>query len=605
MNLLHTWNKEPQVIEYSKLDQATNTNWYETDPNLQFLLRRYLAPEDFEWAEPRLRHFGEICGGPVAERAEISDKNPPRLIRYDRHGDEINLIKHEPGAISTRREIHQHYLSLDFSERGRGKAGRVPSTVNTAFSYLLSQAETGMLCAVGMTSGAASLIESHGGPAAKDHLLGHMVSESFEDFWDGAMFMTETAGGSDVGATETTARHVEGEIWSLNGFKWFCSNVDADVIVTLARPEGAPEGSRGLALFAIPKIKRNGEPNGLHIHRLKDKLGTRVVPTGEVELVDAEAYLLANGSGADSRDPANATDGRGLIRMMSMVNGSRHGVAAMGLGIARRCFLEAAIYASRRRAFGTTINNFPLIRESLVRMLMETEGCAAMVFDAANALDTEDRILWRILVPLSKYRAARRGFQIASASLEILGGNGYIEDWPTARQLRDAQCHTIWEGAENIICLDVRRAAAVESAHKVLLDRLDEALSTPGSKHKVLKSAEQTLRRAMTDARRATEIVMSAPKDLEQLHTRRLARCLADVAQGALLFEEAAWELEHTGSGRKAALTRLFSSVRLRERSLWGIESQDRTVIDLFDKIIGYDYIDPEQVIAASDEAII
>ena len=588
------------MIEYETLDDAIGVNWYEVDPNLQQLVDRVVAPGDREWAHAKLREFGALCGGPIAQRAEVTDRNPPRLVKYDRWGERIDHIIHHPGAIETKRDLHAKYLSLSFSEAAREREAPVTSTVGTAFSYLLSQAETGMLCAVGMTGGAAALVEAWGGPQAKAEILPHMTSEEFEHYWDGAMFMTERAGGSDVGATETVARHLEGEKWILNGFKWFCSNVDAKVIVTLARPEGAPPGVRGLALFAVPKTKSDGTPNGIDIHRLKDKLGTKAVPTGEVEFVNAEAYLLAGGNRVSEDPEAAARDGQGLVRMMSMVNGSRHGVALMGLGIARRCFLESAVYASKRRAFGTRIDNFPLVRETLMRMLMEIESCAAMVFEAARALEQGNRGLWRILVPLGKYRATRRGLQIATASLELLGGNGYIEDWPTARQLRDAQCHTIWEGTENIICLDVRRAASREGSHQELFKRLEEAVSIDASKHDILREPRDAIVTALEEAKQAVDIVLGAPKDIAQLHTRRLARALADVAQASLLLEEAAWELEHRSSARKAALTRLFVNTRLVRRKLWGIGSHDRTCIDLFEPVIRYEPIEDKAVLEAA-----
>jgi acyl-CoA dehydrogenase len=588
------------MIDYEKLDGAVGVNWYDADPNLAQILDRLLPPQDRDWAHEKLREFGALCGGPIAERAEVTDRNPPQLIKYDRRGDQVDEVVHHPGAVATKKDLHASYLSLSFSEAARGRSSAVPTTVGTAFSYLLSQAETGMLCAVGMTGGAAALIEAWGGPQAKAEILPHMTSEDFDDYWDGAMFMTERAGGSDVGATETVARHLEGERWLLNGFKWFCSNVDASVIVTLARPEGAPDGIRGLALFAVPKIKSNGERNGIDIHRLKDKLGTKAVPTGEVEFVDAEAYLLAGPASAGEHPEQAARDGQGLVRMMSMVNGSRHGVALMGLGIARRCFLESAIYASRRQAFGTRIDNFPLVRETLVRMLMEIEGCAGMAFEAARALEQGNRGLWRILVPLSKYRATRRGLQIASAAVEVLGGNGYIEDWPTTRQLRDAQCHTIWEGTENIICLDVRRAATREGAHLELLKRLEECISIDTTSSPVLQDPRDAIADAVEQAREAVDIVLEAPKDIAQLHTRRLARALADVTQASLLLEEAAWELKERSSARKAALVRLFVNTRLRPRKLWGIASGDRTCIDLFEPITRYMPIEAERVLEVS-----
>src|SRR6202043_3915833 len=172
---------------------------------------------------------------------------------------------------------------------------------------------------------------------------------------------------------------------------------------------------------------------------------------------------------------------RGLNTMMEMVNGSRFGVALMGLGIHRRSFLEAAIYASRREQWGQRIDRYPLVRETLVDLLVDLEAGAALTFECAIATrgaDDEDdgRRLRRILVPLAKVRATRAAIGAASQALEMLGGNSYMEDWPMARQLRDAQCHTIWEGTENILCIDVRRAMRGEGAHVALLARVEEAL---------------------------------------------------------------------------------------------------------------------------------
>src|SRR5437868_12645023 len=167
--------------------------------------------------------------------------------------------------------------------------------------------------------------------------------------------------------------------------------------------------------------------------------------------------------------------------MMEMVNGSRFGVALMGLGIHRRSFLEAAIYAAHRRQWGQRLDEYPLVRETLVDLLVELEGGMALTFECAVATraatsEDEGRLLRRILVPLAKMRATREAIGAASQALEVFGGNGYMEDWPMARQLRDAQCHTIWEGTENILCLDVRRAMAQDRAHEAILERVDRSL---------------------------------------------------------------------------------------------------------------------------------
>src|SRR5581483_3638825 len=253
----------------------------------------------------------------------------------------------------------------------------------------------------------------------RERFLPHLTTMNYAEAWDGAMFMTEIKGGSDLASSECAAKKTPGG-WRLNGSKWFCSNIDAEAILTLARPEGADPGLRGLALFLVPKRTMDGRRNGIHIRRLKDKLGTKAVPTGEIDFEDAEAYLMGS-----ERDDA-ARDGRGLNRMMEMVQGSRFGVALMGLGIMRRSFFEAAIYAHHREAFGQRIAAFPLMRETLVDMAVEVEAGTALCFEAGamGVGDAEARRLYRILVPLAKLRCARKGVELASLAVEVHGGNG-------------------------------------------------------------------------------------------------------------------------------------------------------------------------------------
>ncbi len=415
------------------------------------------------------------------------------------------------------------------------------------------------------------------------------------------MFLTERQGGSDVGANTTRAVQ-DGDEWLLSGEKHFCSNVDAEVFIVLARPDGAPDGSRGLATYIVPRILPDGSPNGFRIKRLKPKLGTVGVPTGEVSLDGARAWL-AGGSGATDADVADAArDGRGINRMMEMVNGSRFGVALMGLGIHRRSFLEAAIYGARRAQFGNRIDSYPLVRETLVDLLVDLEAGMAATYECAaatrGAQDAETgRLVRRILVPLAKMRCTRRALWAASTGLEVLGGNGYMEDWPMARQLRDAQCHTIWEGTENILCIDVRRAMRGEHAHLALLARVEQALET-GSGHKVLAGALDTVAESLRDTRTAISYLEAAPDDMALLQSRRFALLLADTVEGALLVEEAAWSLDRDGDARKAAVARHFASRRLASAPLRGITDPDRTVLDLFEPLVRYGTIDESDLAA-------
>ncbi|HYB91495.1 MAG TPA: acyl-CoA dehydrogenase family protein [Candidatus Binataceae bacterium] len=576
------------MIDYRKYESSIGLNWYEADPNLQQIAHRMLEPADLDWCEPELRRAGALVGSHIAARAEVTDKNPPQLVKYDRWGEPADEIVHHPGTLATKREawvagISGPRLRNEAARRGR----RYPDLMTAALNYLLSQAETGMLCAVGMTTGVIALVRRYAPAALREEMLAHLTAEDFDDAWDGAMFMTEKTGGSDL-ATLTTVARQDGDRWILNGSKWFCSNVDAGVIVTLARPEGATDGLKGIALFLVPRRRADGRRNGIEIRRLKDKLGTRAVPTAEVDFVDAEAYLMAG----ENADAGAARDGRGINRMMEMVDMSRQGVAVMGLGIMRRSFLESAIFAAHRTAFGNLLRDLPLMRETLVAMVVELEAASALVFASA----ADDSAISRLLVPLAKLRATRRGVELASQAVEVHGGNGYIENWPVARQFRDAQCHTIWEGTENIICLDVLRALRNEQVVKAAFGTLERRLAAAPP---ILDEAREPVARALGEIRQALEFLSRAERDLAQLRARTFANYLADVAQAALLFDEAAWELEHRGSARKAVIANLFVRAHLTAPAARGLLSRDRAVLNLFEELTGYGEIDPARAQAA------
>ncbi len=570
-------------------------DWYELDPNLRLLLDRLLPdPEDRSFAEHHVGLYGDLVGRTLSWRAEETDQNGPVLRRYDRWGLETDEIVHHPTWLANKADLVRHgFVSLT------NPSGRpVPAVVTAALAYLVCQAETAVYCGLGMTGGAADIVERYGPPRVRDEILSRLTSTDPDVAWEGGMFLTERQGGSDVGANTTTAVQ-DGDEWVLHGDKHFCSNVDADVFIVLARPTGAPPGSRGLATFIVPRHLPDGTPNGFTIKRLKPKLGTVGVPTAEVTLEGARAWLAGGPSGDSGRtkeatDPAR--DGRGINRMMEMVNGSRFGVALMGLGIHRRSFLEAAIYASQREQWGQRIDRYPLVRETLVDMLVELEAGMALTFECAAAsraaADPEEgRLLRRILIPLAKMRATRVAMWAASNGLEVLGGNGYMEDWPMARQLRDAQCHTIWEGTENIICVDVRRAMRAERAHEALFSRVERSLDA-SSGHRCLAGTRDALAAALEDSRKAAAYMESAPEDLALLNLRRFADLLADASESALLLDEASWSLDRDGDARKAVVARLFARRRLVSRPLRGITDPDRTVIDLFEPLVRYGPVD-------------
>lgn len=585
--------------DYAELEQAVGHDWYHLDPNLSFLLDLHLPdPSERAFAEDHVSRFGALVGQVIAPRAEETDKHGPTLRRYDRWGYDVGEIVHHPTWTESKADLVRNgFVSLETY------AGRpAPAVVTASLSYLVSQAETAILCGLGMTAGAADVVERHAPATVRDDLVGRLRSLDPAQAFEGGMFLTERQGGSDVGANTMRALQ-DGEEWRLFGDKHFCSNIDADIFIILARPDGAPTGSRGLGTFIVPRHLPDGTPNGFSIKRLKPKLGTVGVPTGEVTLDGARAWPAGGGASSEGTHETDAArDGRGLNRMMEMVNGSRFGVALMGLGIHRRSFVEAAIYAARRHQFGSRIDTFPLVRETLVDLLVDLEAGMAATYECASATrhapDSEaGRLVRRILVPLVKLRCTRVALGAASAALEVLGGNGYMEDWPMARQLRDAQCHTIWEGTENILCIDVRRAMRGERAHVALFARIERALAAAAGR-RVLASSVDTLAASLADARTAAAYLQDADDDMALLHARRMAELLADTSEGALLVEQAAWALDRDGDARKAAVARRFVSRRLSTPAVRGITDPDRMVLDLFEPLVRYGPVEESDIAA-------
>ncbi|MFD0538581.1 acyl-CoA dehydrogenase family protein [Actinomadura luteofluorescens] len=343
-----------------------------------------------------------------------------------------------------------------------------------------------------------------------------------------------------------------GDAWRLNGFKWFASNAGGSAFVVLAKPEGAVDGVRGIAPFLVLRERRDGSRNGVRIRRLKDKLGTRSVASAEIEFTDAEAFLLAPASSA-----GEGGDGRGLARMMELTNGARLGISMMGLGCARRALVESLCYARAREAFGAPLGAQPLMRRKLAELIVETEAVQALVFDGYLG-----RPRLRLGAALIKLRAARLGVTAASDAIEIHGGNGYIEQWPVARILRDAQVNPIWEGGDNILCLDVRRAIERQDAHEPFLERLSQAVErSPGGDDETAALVGQSI----GHLREAIQKWRGLDRTVAEARLYPLAQYMADVYAAALLLEQAGWERADSGEDRKALVARLYARSHLAD----------------------------------------
>ncbi|MEX0684345.1 MAG: acyl-CoA dehydrogenase family protein [Dehalococcoidia bacterium] len=567
---------------------AIGLNWYESDPTLQRAMRYYLTPDEFSWAEPRLNDLGELMGGPVAERAEITDKNPPQLVKYDRWGHDISEVTIAESAKATKRDlVERGFMGPRFRHEAEA-AGVNPGPLMLANGYMLNQAEIGMSCAMGADAG---MVESQVAQFAPPDVQQYVLSRIESGEWLGGtgQFFTERTGGSDLGGLETTATP-NGDSWLLNGFKWFSSNLDGEAFVVLAKPIGAPDGVKGNTPFLVLKHRRDGTRNTMKIRQLKQKLGTHAVASGEVEFVDAEAFML---SGPATSDDGSPSDGRGMARLMTMTNGARLGVALMALGCARRALVESLCYAMARNSWKTPLIQHPLMKRKLVEMIVDVEAVQALLFEGygyPNRQRGEQKLeRHRIVPPLAKLKAARLGITAASDAIEVHGGNGYVETWPVARILRDAQINTLWEGPDNILCLDVRRAIERENADTPFLARIDEALDNAGE----AVPAARVVRERKQDLVAAIEAWKQLDGETAEARLYPLAQFMAEVFAAAMLCERADWELRELGDDRKSLVAELYTQRYLAHpNAVRDIDSPVSPALDRFDELVAGALVD-------------
>jgi acyl-CoA dehydrogenase len=583
--------------ELSRLMPDTKgINFYSADPDLSFLLRRHLSAEDDHRAQPILIEMGAVASQKMDELAETANRQGPVLMQYDKRGQRVDEVIFHPAYHELERIAYQDFAIAACSHRegAMGWPGRVPQPVKFALGYLGMQAESGVFCPVSMTDALARVLERYASEPLKRHFLPSLTALNMAELKQGAMFLTESQGGSDVGLTATVAKprsYTDDGLqpeWELWGDKWFCSNVSADLILTLARPEGAPAGTRGLGLFLVPKKLVDGLHNAYTINRLKDKLGTRSLATGEVTLNGALAYQVG------------ALD-RGFVQMTEMINLTRIWAAIGSLAAMRRSFLESLIHTRGRVAFGRPLAEHPLMRRQLVDLLIEVEGCAALAFEATAVLERvdrhgaeEDRRLLRILTPLCKYYIPKRGEYVTLEALEIRGGNGYVEDWVNPRLLRDAIVNVVWEGSSNVIVLDVARAVDREGAAAALFSMLHQRLQS--LQQPVVVPVAQQVQALVNQLAKRLQELSSLDSESAQLPLRGLVERMAQLTIVTLLLEQAENELLRgpEGTGKRKWLIALLYMHRhvLVHPDGWAADN-DPTVLNHFEALVDWRPVAP------------
>src|SRR3954452_4946657 len=424
---------------------TSGMNFYRADPSLADLLRIHLTDKLFRPSEPHLDRLGGLAGGYLDECARLADRHPPVLHQRDRFGRDAQWIEYHPAYRELEKaafgEFGIHAMSLRKGILGWPQP--YPVAAKHAFTFLFNQAEFGLGCPINVTDGCAKLLAKFGDPALQAKYLDGLMQTDMDKLTQGGQCITEKEGGSDVGQLTTVAVR-EGGHWRLTGEKWFCSNADAKVVMLLARPQGAEGGTRGVGLFLMPRFLDDGSPNHYRIIRLKDKLGTRSMASAEIKLEGAIAYAVGKLD-------------RGFVQMAEMVNSSRLSNGVKSTALMRRAHHDAITVARNRIVFGQRIIELPLARRQLMKIMLATEQALSMSFLTAEALDRAEAgsqdaaALLRILTPTLKFRATRDARKVCGDALEMRGGIGYIEEFATARLLRDAHLGSSWEGTGKIV----------------------------------------------------------------------------------------------------------------------------------------------------------
>jgi len=474
--------REP-VAGHSNIPDSRGINFFSSDPSFGALLRAHLGENLYRPLEADLRRLGQLASDELDTWASSADKNPPSLQHRTRRGEALQRIDKHPAYVALERAAYSELGLAAMSHR----ADAPPPLIKYALTFLFVQAEFGLCCPVSMTDSLTRTLRKYGSAELLQRYLPHLTSLDFDTLYQGAMFMTEQAAGSDVARIQTLATyyaaaqksaqegapddavHSEGE-WRLTGDKWFCSNPDADLAMVLARVAGAPEGIHGLGLFLLPKTLPDGTRNRYRIVRLKDKMGSRSMASGEIVLEGAQAYLVGE-------------IGRGFHQMADMINMSRLSNGVRAAGLMRRAVTEALHIARHREAFGRKLIDMPLMQRQLLKMMLPAEQARTMFLQIALCLaradqgdqDAKKRV--RILTPLIKFRACRDARRVTGDAMEIRGGTGYIEEWSDARLVRDAHLGSIWEGTSNIVALDIARAVKREGALPPLRRYLQEMMA--------------------------------------------------------------------------------------------------------------------------------
>lgn len=528
-------------------------NQYEDDSVLRSYLRRSVPADVLREIEPTLVEMGRLAGGDLYQMQLADRLNEPTLAQWDAWGNRIDRIELTPLWRVAERIAAEHGVVATAYEQKHGRFSRVHQC---ALAYLFTPSTDIYSCPLAMTDGAARTLLGSGNQVLIERAVPHLTSRDPKEFWTSGQWMTELTGGSDVGTSETIAKpHPDqSQHWLLYGRKWFTSAATSQMALTLARPEGNPAGGRGLALFYLEMRDEQGCLRNISIDRLKDKLGTRKVPTAELTLDGTPAQLVLG-----------TTDGVRNITPVLNITRLWNGISAVSL--MRRAVALALDYAHKRTAFGALLSEKPLHMDTLAGLQAETESAFHLAFLVAELtgraetkeIDEEQSLLLRLLTPLMKLTTGKQVVAVVSEALEAFGGAGYVEDTGLPMLLRDAQVLPIWEGTTNVLALDALRAlGADDRAFQALKAEVTRCLVSVHDRR--LAEAVRIVQSAITHAENWLAEGRKAGTPVLEAGARRFALTLGRATELALLCRHAQWSQENEGDVRATGAARRFGA---------------------------------------------
>lgn len=450
-------------------DARTSNNFFESDSILSHWLQKQIHPQARKFLQPRMDRLGKQAAHQMDELSQKADQHPPELKKRTPTGEKADEIEFHPSywqlmeMAATSDMFHLKY-DPELKQKFTGQRHQM----GFLLGQMYAMSELGQYCPLCMTDGAAYVLEKHADDQLQERLLPKLSANTGDELYTGAMYLTEKAGGSDVGRNQTTAEQVEGRIYEVTGEKWFCSNANADVILALARTNPDKSGTRGLSIFVVEKELEDGRPNPMEIVRLKDKLGVRSMATAEVLFKETRGIRLGE-------------EGEGFKIMADMINMSRLYNALTAVAGVRRAVIEAWQYLNHRIIFDKRATEHALIREKFHEVGALHVANFYLVWRTIQALDRSEvgdkgeaqRL--RILTPMAKWWSAEIAVYVVRECMELMGGNGYIEDFIMPKLFRDVNVLPIWEGSGNVIVLDILRAMKKSDGLELLIKDVKES----------------------------------------------------------------------------------------------------------------------------------